>query len=73
MKVNVIKDHTNYEKGIQDVSEERASYLIAMGVAEAVEEGLAEEKKPEEKMIEPVIENKLSPVKPKNKSSKKKQ
>lgn len=62
MKINIIKEHVHYEQGIQDVEEERAQYLIKMGIAEEVEE----------KSFTPAMENKLSPVKPANKQVKKK-
>lgn len=34
MKINVIKEHSGYPKGINEVSDERGKYLISMKVAE---------------------------------------
>lgn len=80
MKINIIKDHHSYPLGEQEVTDERAQYLIRMGIAEAVtvkaKEGAFEESEKviddylEEKMITPKKEIKVSPVVAANKSKK---
>ncbi|MBA3674452.1 MAG: hypothetical protein H0W75_05760 [Chitinophagaceae bacterium] len=37
MQINIIKKHSQYPLGIADVDEQRAEYLIRMGVAERIE------------------------------------
>lgn len=36
MKVNIIKNHHEYPLGVVDVDEDRARYLIGVGVAEGI-------------------------------------
>lgn len=36
MKIRIIKNHAHYNLGVHDVIDERANYLIKMGVAEVV-------------------------------------
>lgn len=52
MKINIIKNHSSYPLGIAEVNDNRARYLIAMGVAEGV--------KPAEKEQETKIVNDMS-------------
>lgn len=37
MKIKVVKDHSNYDFGEHEVTEERGNYLINIGIAEKVE------------------------------------
>lgn len=48
MKINIIKNHASYPLGVAEVNDDRARYLIAMGVAEGVKQA---EKEQETKVV----------------------
>ena len=65
MQVKIIKYHPGYALGFHDVTDERAAYLIRVGVAEAIE-GIyeKEEKQPTKEKVEVKHEREKVETKP---------
>ena len=73
MRVKVIKHHSSYPFGVQDIPDERANYLIRVGVAEKVAESEKVEKEPVKEKVEfKPTKEKVETTGPKKRATKKK-